>query len=150
MAAFLLVTELGWTFVARLPGTGLLLALGCGLGAFLSPDYDQEMIVWGKWKIYKALPPITYLLGAIWIAYWMPYALLMKHRGLSHWPILGTLTRLIYLLLIPGCLLLLSGQHLEMTPLMISTMMRTILPLIIGLTLSDIGHLFRDLTGFRL
>ncbi len=36
----------------------------------------------------------------VWYIIWEPYALLLTHRGISHWPIIGTLSRLYYLSLI--------------------------------------------------
>jgi len=35
---------------------------------------------------------------------WWPYALLSRHRGLSHVPVLGTLSRIMYLLVVVLCL----------------------------------------------
>lgn len=34
--------------------------------------------------------------ATLWRVYWFPYAKLFKHRGVSHLPIIGTLTRLLY------------------------------------------------------
>jgi uncharacterized metal-binding protein len=39
----------------------------------------------------------SYLMAKIWNTFWMPYAFILTHRGLSHWPIIGTLTRIWYL-----------------------------------------------------
>lgn len=56
-------------------------------GLFLSPDLDLAESPRGcnakrRWG----------LLGA----YWVPYGKTFKHRGLSHWLVVGTATRLVY------------------------------------------------------
>jgi uncharacterized metal-binding protein len=66
-------------------------------------------------------------LGSIWRLLWLPYALLIpRHRHpLSHWPILGTTLRLVYLLAVPVLLWWVAGHiiplpalpHLTLTPL---------------------------------
>lgn len=43
--------------------------------------------------IYGMLSPVA----TIWFYFWAPYATLLTHRGMSHWPILGTLTRIWYM-----------------------------------------------------
>jgi len=63
------------------------------LGLLITPDYDFKQIYIKS--IIGKLP----VLGALWNAYWWPYAVLFKHRKLSHNIVLGTLTRFIYLLL---------------------------------------------------
>lgn len=45
--------------------------------------------------IYFVIKPISF----IWYIYWEPYAQLLTHRGISHWPIIGTLTRFGYMYL---------------------------------------------------
>lgn len=66
---------------------------GSTLGAFITPDYDFKSIY-----IKSVINKIP-IFGALWNAYWWPYAVLFKHRKLSHNIIFGTLTRFIYLLL---------------------------------------------------
>lgn len=36
-------------------------------------------------------------MSTIWNYFWAPYAFVLTHRGLSHWPIIGTMTRIWYL-----------------------------------------------------
>ena len=43
--------------------------------------------------VYGILTPLS----TIWFYFWAPYAALLTHRGMSHWPILGTLTRIWYM-----------------------------------------------------
>lgn len=66
---------------------------GSTLGLLITPDYDFKSIYIKS--VINKLP----VLGALWNAYWWPYAVLFKHRKLSHNIVLGTLTRFIYLLL---------------------------------------------------
>jgi uncharacterized metal-binding protein len=58
-------------------------------------------------------------LGAIWDLFWLPYAwLIPRHRHpLSHWPILGTALRLVYLLAVPALLWWGMGQLLPLPTL---------------------------------
>lgn len=58
------------------PKIALAASAGCAFGVLIHPDLDQES-------------------HAPW--YWFVYAKLFKHRGSSHWPIFGTLTRLAYM-----------------------------------------------------
>jgi uncharacterized metal-binding protein len=62
--------------------------LGYVLGTFfLSPDLDlKHSKPFKRWKALKIL--------------WLPYQKKSKHRGISHIPILGTLTRLLYIFLL--------------------------------------------------
>lgn len=43
--------------------------------------------------VYGLLTPIS----TVWFYFWAPYAFLLTHRGMSHWPIIGTLTRIWYI-----------------------------------------------------
>jgi uncharacterized metal-binding protein len=51
---------------------------------FLHPDLDLAR----ETKLFS-------LKGLLALPFW-PYSLLFHHRGISHWPIIGTLTRLAY------------------------------------------------------
>lgn len=61
------------------------LGLGCLVSTvFLSPDIDiKQSISSRSWGILRVL--------------WVPYHRVFRHRKLSHWPLVGTLSRLIYL-----------------------------------------------------
>lgn len=50
-------------------------------------------------KASKVVPWVISSFAQIWNMYWAPYSLLFTHRGLPHWPIVGTLTRVYYLFL---------------------------------------------------
>ncbi len=67
---------------------GAIFVIAYLFGTFLlSPDMDlhtsDPMKNWGVLQLV-----------------WRPYAALFKHRGLSHTPIIGTLTRVVYILLV--------------------------------------------------
>lgn len=70
-------------------------ALGSFSGLVVEPDLDQD---------YQAAPLGTMretggdLLAKLWQLYWTPYARAIPHRSLlSHFPVIGTVGRLIYL-----------------------------------------------------
>lgn len=65
---------------------------GSTLGALITPDYDFKSIY-----IKSVINKIP-IFGALWNVYWWPYAVIFKHRKLSHNWIFGTLTRFLYLL----------------------------------------------------
>lgn len=81
-------------------GTPLSACMAFSLGAIiggvlLSPDLDQD----GKTKTETLMERVP-LLGTLWFMFWYPYARAIKHRHWSsHAPIIGTLGRLLYMLL---------------------------------------------------
>ncbi len=83
-----------WVAVGATLGAGrssLVLFAGAYVGAslFLSPDLDLvRSDVAHRWRAARYL--------------WRPYAALFRHRGISHAPLLGPLTRLLYLGLLSG------------------------------------------------
>lgn len=69
-------------------------ATGCISGILLSPDLDQESVSHAEWKLIRA----TLGIGYVWLAFWGPYASIIRHRSpLSHAPLFGTAFRLLYL-----------------------------------------------------
>ncbi|MGB9757862.1 MAG: DUF2227 family putative metal-binding protein [Candidatus Bipolaricaulaceae bacterium] len=95
---------------------------------FLSPDLD----LWGsratrRWGILRFL--------------WRPYSFLFRHRGLSHHPVLGPLSRFLYLgiwLALLGLLLWGLGFSLPRFPL------SWLLPALVGLWLPQLFHILLD------
>lgn len=65
---------------------------GAIVGALVTPDADQEVKTFPE-HLLLDIPLIGKYVGAIFIGYWMPYAVWCKHRGTSHMLFLGTLTR---------------------------------------------------------
>jgi uncharacterized metal-binding protein len=74
--------------------TGVAGGLGCLAGIALTPDLDQEGLSTSEHWLIK----YTLGLGFLWTMLWYPYARVLKHRSLwSHFPLLGTAGRLLYL-----------------------------------------------------
>ncbi|RYG70557.1 hypothetical protein EON80_07640 [bacterium] len=118
--------------------TGLACATGCLFGIMMTPDLDQEGLSRSENNIIKW----TMGLGFLWLMLWYPYARLIKHRSpLSHFPILGTAGRLLYLFIV-AAVPAYFGYRLKAPP-------DSFWPFfgwgIVGLTLSDIGHYVFDL-----
>lgn len=116
--------------------------LGCLAGISIGPDLDQEAISRQEWKIIRR----TLGLGFLFLLFWWPYATLHKHRGFSHTPVLGTLGRILYIVLmvgVPCLLLLLFGVKLEFPSLPVSVW-RGLVWSVFGLIVSDFAHWAMD------
>lgn len=61
-------------------------------GLYLSPDLDIEYTNPNCIKRWRAI-------GLAWV--WLPYRHLFRHRGISHWAIIGTAIRLAWLTWLP-------------------------------------------------
>ena len=106
-------------------------------GTFLfSPDMDlarsDPMRNWGALR---------------WI--WRPYAMVFKHRGISHMPIVGTLTRVLYLLVVAYVLLAVANACFDLDWQMSIRDLRRIDPVAViwglfGLCLPDLFHILAD------
>lgn len=113
------------------------------LGSFLvwiglSPDMDTTP--------RKRLGPLAILT--------FPYSLIFKHRGFSHWPFLGTLTRILYfigLYFLIAWILKKMGHGSDLSVILKSieqnqhTYFLLAFGLIVGLVIGDIIHLFLDI-----
>ncbi len=111
---------------------------------FLSPDIDlKHSHPTKRWKILKY--------------FWRPYQKILKHRGLSHTPFVGTITRYIYVLFIISIVYvlsfyafkslihktLISSKHL--TAYIEHIPKKDIIWFVIGGVLADIVHIFWDI-----
>ena len=96
--------------------TKIYLCSGMLTGLLLTPDLDLSR--YGYWKLYGKL---------------------FKHRGISHVPVVGTITRVIYLGLFP--VIVLFWADLESYFPLIS-----VIKVLSGLVMADILHLFMDKT----
>jgi len=67
--------------------------VGATIGTLVTPDFDLVGTTYTE-ALLRNIP----ILGVLIQITWYPYALLSKHRGLSHIHILGTLSRLLYML----------------------------------------------------
>lgn len=133
-----LAVELG-----TLPGwVGLGAALGVGrepllifavayvtASLFLSPDLDLERSSTAyRWRQARVL--------------WKPYAALFRHRGISHSPVWGPLTRLAYLGLLAGAGWGVLRAVADIPPLSFPT--AAIAPALVGLYLPHLLHVALD------
>ncbi|MEB3357821.1 MAG: metal-binding protein [Synechococcales bacterium] len=127
---------------------GLTLAIAAGFlfGALmLGPDLDTRSIHYKRWGVFR------------WI--WIPYRGSMKHRSpLSHWPIVGTVVRVTYvlvwaLLLVLGSLSLVNeafqlGWTWDEMGHMVSQSLTThrslVWMLVVGLELGALSHYLAD------
>lgn len=66
---------------------------------FADPDLDQDHITQTEARI-RRWPVVGLPLYLAFVAFWYPYAKQTRHRGLSHRPVIGTLLRLGYILLV--------------------------------------------------
>ena len=73
---------------------GLGFLLGYLLGYYIDPDLDQV----GMSSVEGRLLNDFKLAGAFIVAFWIPYGYLSKHRGISHFPFIGTAIRWLYML----------------------------------------------------
>lgn len=119
---------------------GVLGFLGCLLGLIVDPDLDQEMVSSSEWRLIK-IPIIGKIIGTAWVSYWFFYALIMPHRKMSHWPIIGTLTRVAWM---AWPFILLSYFQIWRVPL---PSLAYLLYAFLGLCISDLGHWWRDFKG---
>ncbi len=125
------ITILGFGVVAATVPDVLKYAMtGLVLGTLITPDYDFKSIY-----IKSVINKIP-VLGVIWNIYWLPYAILLKHRKLSHNFFFGTLTRVIYLFL-PILLFLIYRNYLSILSI-------DIYIIYITWYLQDLSHYFLD------
>lgn len=75
-------------------------------GFLVTPDIDQNGTTTEESR-FLLVPFIGRILFILFATYWYPYALLFKHRGWSHIPVFGTLSRFAYELLVNSLLFLL-------------------------------------------
>ncbi len=83
----------GFPFVPTLLYSAAL-AGGAMLGLILTPDLDVNAGSISEEEIREISP-----LGEnLWWIYWFPYRVILPHRSpLSHWPVVGTMGRLLYI-----------------------------------------------------
>lgn len=67
--------------------------VGSILGWLMPPDLDLPQRTYDEHRIIN-LNPIA---GTIWVGFWASYGQVFKHRGISHTPVIGTLTRVFWL-----------------------------------------------------
>jgi len=120
-----LIFPVGW---AGMHFTGdsviaIAMGVGCAVGLVIHPDVDQcEYNCRGFKKT----------------VFWL-YGKLFHHRGISHWPLIGTLSRLIYLGWPFALFYLAIGHPYLPGPAKVFVWVA------LGLALSDLGHCILDI-----
>lgn len=110
----------------------LLFSYGCLIGMVVTPDNDVD-------NGHVGIGIVRHLFGSrvsdMYQAYWYPYARIMPHRGFwSHFPIISTFIRFIYLSVPFLFLSLITGWRAEIN----------FYPLLIGLIVVDSLHWLFD------
>lgn len=76
------------------PTFSILASVGCLVGCIISPDLDIDGRIYGDSVIERQ----SSLFAQYWRLLWYPYREALKHRSFwSHFPLVSTLIRLIYL-----------------------------------------------------
>ncbi len=151
------VVHMKATVVLSVPAGLLAYSLGAGTGGaaacfagaltgiLLSPDLDVDHRTHSEYVVYHYLGKF---LGALWFAFWWPYAKFIPHRHpLSHWPLVGTLGRLLYLsifgfILWLGVAIIFPG--VSPPPTALPAIPYGLRWAIVGLALADILHFLMD------
>ncbi len=119
----------------------LMAGLGCLSGILISPDLDMRTRTVSERYVVR----MSLGLGWLWIAMWYPYALLFKHRGVSHAPICGTVSRILYM-----SLFYIGVAYFFYTFYQVDILVwpqeywLQLLVFAVGLTISDLGHWVLD------
>lgn len=101
-----------------------------GASLFLSPDLDLvHTDAARRWRAARFL--------------WAPYAALFRHRGVSHSPVFGPLTRLAYLVVVGGAVW--TVLHVVAgVPFPSSFPRDSVLPVLVGIYLPQLLHVLLD------
>lgn len=75
---------------------GLGLVIGGLVGVAITPDIDHHVTTHEEFRFYQ----LGRVPGVLWQWLWSGYEMMVPHRGVSHWPVIGTLTRALYLVAI--------------------------------------------------
>ena len=141
-----LTAGLAWHLTGGDVPTTVLASAGCLSGVLISPDLDMANRTISETVVIRWLG----VLGYLWMVLWKPYACLHKHRGISHVPLIGTLTRVVYLAV---CYVLLHCVAREFYQLDLLAWPQQYwqhgLVLFAGLTISDVGHWALDGFAWR-
>lgn len=114
-------------------------AIGVYAGILIGPDLDVDG---GNYSlaVIRRTPLVGPALAALWRVFWWPYSKLAAHRGFSHWPLIGTLGRLLYIaiaIFIPVAIfnagITLPARIEKLAPFFVA-----------GIAISDLLHIFMD------
>lgn len=106
------------------------------VSAFIDPDADQISLTSSEGRLMRKFGVFGF--AVVW--WYMPYGYFFKHRGVAHWHIIGTLTRVAWALWLPVTWYLLSGYTFPYLPLVYPFLVS----MFVGLTLADSLHIWMD------
>lgn len=141
-----------YLYASGYPDLGIGVWWGTLAGILITPDADLEGTTWEERRLYN----LSLLLGLLWQWAWFLYARAIPHRGISHIPILGTITRIGYLVFVSYMATwIVNGAWLNYcqfagcAPQQVSIPWNVIQPLtwaglIIAWVAQDMGHLLLD------
>lgn len=111
-------------------------SFGMLVGILITPDLDHHKKTEEEKRFYR----VDKRIGKLWFFFSQKYGRLFKHRGISHWPIVGTLTRLPFgLLFCWFWLLFLSVLKIEVDRLSALTFV------FYGWAFQDLLHIITDI-----
>lgn len=88
---------------------------GCLTGIIITPDLD---VAEGSISFYWVQRIAGRFISRLWGLFWTPYSAIIPHRSpLSHFPVLGTLIRLAYMVLIYHLIWMLLHHFVNVPPL---------------------------------
>jgi uncharacterized metal-binding protein len=96
----------------------ILFASGCLTGLVINPDLDIRHFTHAEQVLRASGGPLGGLLARLWYTLWWPYAHLIPHHRhpLSHFPLLGTAGRLLYLSILFGLFGYLANWLFKLPP----------------------------------
>lgn len=118
-------------------------AIGCATGLIIEPDLDVDTITASEWRMIKRF----WIFGMAWVMLWYPYAWAIPHRSpFSHWPIVGTVGRVLYLL----CLIKLLGEILGLSVPILAIIDQPLFQMwFFGLAVADTAHFIMDVASSK-
>ncbi len=118
-------------------------AAGCLVGIVVNPDLDVRT---GSHSYDVMKKTGGSLVGRLWRLLWQPYArLIPSHRHpLSHFPVLGTILRLGYMIIVPVLVWWLLGFFVRLPPIPSLSITPLVFWGVLGLMVSDTLHTLLD------
>lgn len=120
------------------------LMVGGVVGIIITPDIDHDKRTREENRFYAIGRPF----GILWQVLWSPYPVIYRHRGISHFPILGTITRVLHILIIASIIAKFGWDLWPpdfIGPLLITYGTRFWLGVFCGWCTQDIVHYFTDI-----
>lgn len=120
----------------------LLVNIGISLCMYLvNPDTDVPTFTTSEWKLVKIFAPIGYAHAL----FWHYYAVAIPHRSfLSHFPLISTLIRLIYFLIVSYMLIEFLLPPLGIDYIIYYGVLSRYIIFVIPFAINDILHWIRD------